>query len=186
LGEFLIDVHVVAGARELLRAGHAGRAGADHGDALAGLHRRWLGLDPALLERLVGDRAFDRLDGDRVVVEVERARGLARGRTHAPRHLGEIVGRVQVARRGLPVARIDEVVPVGDLVVDRAAGVTIRDAAVHAARRLVARLLLGERQHELLPVAHALLDRRIVAVDAIELEESGDLTHLTSSYPAHA
>src|SRR5262249_42867769 len=63
----------------------------------------------------------------------------------------------------------------------RAAGVTIRDAAVHAARRLVARLLLRQRNHELAPVAHALLDRRIVAVVALELEEAGDLAHLTRS-----
>ena len=42
LGPALIDMHVVAGARELLRAGEARRAGADHGDLLAGLHRRRL------------------------------------------------------------------------------------------------------------------------------------------------
>ena len=39
LGELLEDVHVVAGARELLRAGHAGRARADDRDLLAGLRR---------------------------------------------------------------------------------------------------------------------------------------------------
>src|SRR5262249_48316983 len=83
-----------------------------------------------------------------------------------------------------PVAHVYEVVPVGDLVVDRAAGVTIRDAAVHAARRLVARVLLGQRNDELAPVAHALLDRRVIAVVALELEEAGDLSHLTSSYSA--
>jgi hypothetical protein len=33
----LVDMHVVAGARELLRAGEAGGPRADHGDALAGL-----------------------------------------------------------------------------------------------------------------------------------------------------
>ena len=37
LGVLLVDMHVVAGARELLRAGEARRAGADDGDALAGL-----------------------------------------------------------------------------------------------------------------------------------------------------
>src|SRR5262249_26241046 len=153
--------------RELLRAGHAGRAGADDRDPLAGLLRRRLGLDPALLLGLVGDRALDRLDGDRVVVEVERARGLAWRRAHAAGDLGKIVGRVQVARRGLPVARVDEVVPIRDLVVDRAAGVAIRDAAIHAARRLVARLFLRQRNDEFAPMAHALLDRRVVAVVAL-------------------
>ena len=40
LGEFLVHMHVVAGARELLRAGQARRAGADHRDLLAGLDAR--------------------------------------------------------------------------------------------------------------------------------------------------
>ena len=37
LGDLLVDMDVVAGARELLRAGQAGRARADDGDLLAGL-----------------------------------------------------------------------------------------------------------------------------------------------------
>ena len=71
-----------------------------------------------------------------VVVDVERAGGLARRRAHAARHLGEVVGGVQVERRRLPLVAVDEVVPVRDLVVDRAAVVAVGDAAVHAARRL--------------------------------------------------
>src|SRR4029079_4281548 len=91
----------------------------------------------------VGDLLLDRLDGDRVVVDVERARGLARRRTDAAGGPGEVVGGVQVARRLFPVALVGEVVPVRDLVVDRAAGrragdgvgaVTIGHAAIHAAR----------------------------------------------------
>ena len=121
LGAALVDVHVMAGARELLRAGQARRARADDGDLLAGLARRQFGLQP-LRDGAVGDRAFDRLDGDRVVVDVERAGRLARRRADAAGHFREIVGRVQVARGLLPVAAIDEVVPVRNLVVDRAAG----------------------------------------------------------------
>ena len=56
LGVLLVEMHVVAGARELLRAGHAGGPGADHRDALAGLDRRQLRLDPAFLIAAVGDR----------------------------------------------------------------------------------------------------------------------------------
>ena len=48
LGVFFVDMNLVAGARELLRAGETGRAGADDGDLLAGLVRGRLGLDPAL------------------------------------------------------------------------------------------------------------------------------------------
>src|SRR5262249_11094415 len=177
LGELLVDVHVVAGARELLRAGEAGGTRADDGDAFAGFRRRRLRLDPAVLVRLVDDRALDRLDGDRVVLEVESARRLARRRADAAGEFREIIGRVQVARGLLPVAGVDEVVPVGDLVVDRAAGVTIRDAALHAARRLVARLLRRQRDDELAPVFDALLDRRVVAVVALELQKTRNLAH---------
>src|SRR5262249_370474 len=174
-----------AGGRELLRAGHAGGTGADHGDLLAGLRCRQLGLE-ALRDRAVGDRAFDGLDGDGVVVDVERAGRLARRRADAAGDLREIVGRVQIARGFLPVAAIDEIVPVGDLVVHGAAGrwggdqigaVAIGDAAVHAARRLLAVVLLRQRQHELAPMPDALLDRLVVAVGALVLEKTGDLAH---------
>ena len=114
---------------------------------------------PAFLEGLVGDGAFDGLDGDRVVVDVERAGGLARRRAHAPRHLREVVGRVQVERRRLPLVAVDQVVPVRDLVVHRAAVVAVGDAAVHAARGLLLHLLLGQRLDELAPMLHALVHR---------------------------
>ena len=40
LGRLLVDMDLVAGARELLGGGEARRTGADDGDALAGLRRR--------------------------------------------------------------------------------------------------------------------------------------------------
>ncbi len=183
-------MHVVAGARELLRAGHARRARADHRDLLAGLVRRDFRLDPAVLPGAVDDRAFDRLDGDRVVVDVERAGGFARRRTDAAGELGEIIGRVQVARGFLPVVLIDQIVEVGDLVVDRAArrarrhragAVAIGNAAIHAARGLVARFFLGQGNDEFVEVLHALGDRRILAVVPLDFQKTCDLAHLSST-----
>ncbi len=84
---------------------------------------------------------------------------------------------MEVAQRLLPVAVIDEVVPVGDLVVYRTAVVTVGDAAIHAARRLVAACLLGERDDEFAIVADAVTDRRVAPVVAIDLEEAGYLAH---------
>ena len=92
----LVDVHVVTGARELLGGGKACGTRADDGDLLAGLLLRRLRRDPAFLPRAIGDGAFDGLDGDRLVVDVERAGGFARRRADAARHLGEVVGRMQV------------------------------------------------------------------------------------------
>src|SRR5262249_53930873 len=57
--------------------------------------------------------------------------------------------------------------------------VAIRNAAIHAARRLRARLVLGQRQHELAPVLHALFDPLVVAVVALVFEETGDFAHAT-------
>ena len=186
LGELLEQMHVVAGARELLRAGHAGRTRADHRDLLAGLDGADFRLQPAIVPGAVDDRAFDGLDGDGVVVDVERAGGFARRRTDAPRELREIVGRVQIARGLFPVALIDEVVPVRDLVVDRAAGragrdragaVAIGNAAIHAARGLVARFLLGQGNDELVEMLHALGDRGVLAVMPFDFEKTRDLAH---------
>ena len=56
MGVLLVDMHIVAGARELLGRGEAGGAGADDGHALAGLGLRRLGRTQPSREGLVGDR----------------------------------------------------------------------------------------------------------------------------------
>src|SRR5262249_41310035 len=140
----LEDRHVVAGARELLRASEAGRARADDRDLLPGLPRSDLGSDPALLPGVIDDLLLDLLDGHRVVVDAENTRFLARSRTDPTGELGEVVRRVEADDRLLPAVAIDQVVPVGDDVPERAALVAEGDAAVHATRRLGAELLLGK------------------------------------------
>src|SRR3954471_137410 len=93
---------------------------------------------------------------------------------------------MQIARRLVPAPAIDQIVPIGNLVVDRTAGrragdlrdaVTIGYAAIHAARGLAAQLLLRQRQDELVPVLDALFDRLVVAVFTLDFEKAGDLTH---------
>src|SRR5262249_25159654 len=121
---------LMADACKLLRACKAGGTRPHHRDGFAGPGRGRLRLHPAFRESAIHDGAFDGLDGDGIVANVECARSFARGRTDATGELRKIVGRMQVARRLLPRARIDEVIPVGDLVVDRASDVTIGDAAV--------------------------------------------------------
>ena len=180
LGPALVDMHLMSGARELLRASQAGRAGADDGDLLAGLVRRHLRLQ-TFRDRTVGDLAFDGFDRDRVVVDIERAGRLARRRTDAAGEIREIVGRVQVARGLVPMAAIDQIVPVRNLVVHRAAGgragdaagaVAIGHAAIHAARSLVADVLVRQRQHEFVPVLDTLLDRVRICDRAVRFRET--------------
>ena len=177
----LEHVHLMTSARELLGAGEPGRAGADHRNLAAGLFGRRFGEDPAFLPGAVDDRAFDRLDGHRVVVEVERARRLA-GRWAQPAgEFREIVGRVQIDGGGLPITAIDEIVPVRDLVVHRTAVVTIRYAAIHAARRLVAVGFLRQRNDEFLEMANAIGGRRVAPIATIDFEKAGDLAHPSGS-----
>src|SRR5690606_13006801 len=69
---FFVNDHVVAHARKLLCGGQPGWTGPDYRYALAGLVLGRLRHHPTHLPRLVDDGVFDRLDADRVVIDVER------------------------------------------------------------------------------------------------------------------
>ena len=174
---------LVADPAKLLRRRHAGRPGADDGHPLAGLLLRRERPDEARLIGLVGDRLLDRLDGDGDVLEVQRACLLAGRRTDPPGELGEVVGRVEVADRTLPVAVVDEVVPVRDLVVDRAARRTmaVGHAAIHAARGLLLDLLVGHRQRELAEMSDTVGSRLVLVHLPVDLEETCNLAHVSPS-----
>ena len=171
----------MAHPRELLGAGEAGGAGADDGDPLAAAARAEHRPDPAFAEPAIDDLAFDRLDRHRVVVDVQRARRLARRRAHAAGEFGEIVGPVQPLQRRAPFAPRDQIVPVRDVIVHRAARMAEGHAAIHAALRLKPDLGLGQRLDELGPVLQPLLDRPIGAVVAGDVEESGGVGHAAAS-----
>src|SRR4029078_4409546 len=129
--------------------------------------------DPALVPRAVDDVLLDVLDRDRVVVDVEDARLLARGGADAAGELGEVVRRVEPVDRLAPAAAVHEVVPVGDDVPERAALVTEGNAAIHAARALALQHLVGRALLELAPVLQALGDGPLVDLLALVLEEPG-------------
>ncbi len=113
-----------------------------------------------------------------VVVDVERARLLAWRRADAAGELREVVGRVEDVERGLPVGPVDQVVEVGNDVVDRAAAVAERRAAVHAARALDLGLVFLQGVDELAEILDALLDRLVVFLHALEIHEAGHVAHL--------
>ena len=95
-------------------------------------------------------------------------------------------GKLFVACRrsiaALPAVAVHEVVPVGDQVAERAALVAEGDAAVHAARALLAQLLVGVRQVDLVPVAHPLGHGTRGLLVARDFDEAGRLTH---GHPHH-
>ena len=101
------------------------------------------------------------------LVDAEHAGPFARRGAGAAGELGEVVRLVQPIERVLPAALIDEVVPLGNQIVDRAAGRALaeRHTAIHAAGTLRAQLRvdrLGEdlekilRAHERIAVRHRL------------------------------
>jgi hypothetical protein len=184
--------HRVTGAIQLLRRGEPRGAGTDDGNLLAGAHRGRLGQHPALVPAAIDDLVLDVLDGDRRVVHAEHARAFAGRRADTAGELGEVVRHVQALECLAPQPAVDEVVPLRDHVVDRAARghaadqlarVAERHAAIHAARALVAQPLLLEVRMELLPVADALergaVDRQLPQV----LDESRWLSHLLVPAP---
>ena len=110
--------------------------GADDGDRLAGQTGRVDRLHPALVESVVDDLDLDLLDGHRILVDPEHAGRLTRRRAQPPGELREVVGRVQPVDGVAPAVAVDQVVPLGNQVAQRAAVVAERDTAVHAATGL--------------------------------------------------
>ena len=173
LGVLLEHLHAVPGPGELLCGGQARRSRSDNGDPLVGAAARDLRFDPALPPRLLDDRVLDRLDRHRGIVEVERARFLTRSGTDPSGELGEVVGRVQDVDRLTPSAAVDEVVPVGDEVVDGAPGMAVGDAAVDAPGTLLGHFCIREGDRELEEVPASFLDRDGAGLTPVDLLESG-------------
>src|SRR5690606_8046254 len=138
------------------------------------------GSDVARLIGLVGQRLLDRLDGDRNILEIERAGFLAGSRTDPSCEFRKIIGRMQIADRVVPVALVDEVVPVGNLVVNRATSraMAIGHAAIHAARRLLLDLLVRHRQRELPKMPDAVGSRLVLVYLPVDFEKTRYLAHI--------
>ncbi len=182
----LEDRDLVSGAIELRGGSQPGRARAHHRHALSRAHRRLHRLHPAFGESAVGDGLFQHLDVHRRQVDGHRATSFAGRGADSAGELGEIVGLAQPDPGFFPLPAIDEVVPLGNQVVDRASRghsaeqlsrVAEGDAAVHAARSLLAQRLLGMGEVHLVPVLDAQEQRPIVHRRAIEFHEARRLAH---------
>ena len=84
---------------------------------------------------------------------------------------------MQVVRRLFPVGPVDKIVPVGNLVVHRAAAVTERNAAIHAARRLAFEIAFFQRNNEFVVIANPVAGGLVGAVVPLYLDKSGNFTH---------
>jgi hypothetical protein len=169
---------IVAGLVQLGGSGKSRRAAADDGDFFAGAFLRRFGRDPAVFPAVINDGHLDVLDRDGGIVHAEHAGTFARGRADATGELREIVRLVQAVKRLAPQAAIDEVVPFGNEIVDRAAaghaadelaGVAERNPAIHAARALLLEVGLGHVQMKLLPVRDTFGGRPVFRQFALEI-----------------
>jgi len=124
----------------------------------------------------VDDEMLDRLDADRIVIDVERTSGFARRRAHTSRKFRKIVRRVQHIEGMSPLMPVNKVVPVRNDVVDRTPALTERNPAVHAPRALRRCFLVLERENEFAVAANPLIDGQHDLGDALQLHESGDLS----------
>lgn len=140
---FFVDVDVMADAGELLGGGETGGAGTDDGDTLASFRQRGSRFDPSLLPSAIGDGAFDSFDCDGGVFEVEGAGGFAGSGTDPSGNFGEIIGAVEIGGGAFPVLIVDEVVPIGNLIIDGTAGVTIGHPAIHTSGSLSFEIVIG-------------------------------------------
>ena len=94
-----------------------------------------------------------------------------------PVNSGKLLVACSCAIASSPAVAVDEVVPVGDQVAERAAVVAERHAAVHAARALLAQLLVGRGEHELAVVVRALARVPLGDAVALDLQEAAELAH---------
>ena len=163
--------------RQLLRGGQSCRTGPDDGHCLAGLLGRDLRLDPALGPTTVDDGVLNGFDAHRVAIEIHHAGGLARRGANAAGELGEVVGAVQHGQGVVPIVAEHQVVEVRDDVVDGAAVVAKRRAAVHAARRLGFGLLGAQADDKLFVMFQALGHGFVALFDALKFHEASDFSH---------
>ena len=114
----------------------------------------------------------------RVVVDAEHARPLARSGTETAGELRKIVRRVQTLAGRVPPIAIDEVVPVGNQIAERAPLMTEWHAAIHAARGLIGERGLGIGKIDLTPVVNPFGDRPRRRLLPRDFNETRDLTHV--------
>ena len=86
---------------------------------------------------------------------------------------------MKLAQRFLPAPVVNQIIPVGDEIVDRTPGVAEGHAAIHATRALIAQLLFRKVLVNLEPVVHALGDGTANGALAAVLHEPRRFTHAT-------
>src|SRR6185369_8162859 len=77
--------------------------------------------NPTLIETTIDDRTLDRLDCHWLFSDRTHTRSFTRRGANSPRELRKVVCFVQELERRLPTATMNEIVPVGNQIVERTA-----------------------------------------------------------------
>src|SRR5580693_1458097 len=162
---------------QLLCSGESSGTGTNYRDPLARSHQWRFGANPIFAEGMLDDGFLDHLDGDRRFVDSQDAGGFARRGTNTAGEFRKIVGGMQHTDSFAPAVAVDQIVPIRNDVVQWAAGVAERHAAIHAARALRANLFFGEIEVDLGPIVEAFGNRPARGRFARVLEEARSLTH---------
>ena len=141
-------------------------------------------MDPAFGKPALHDIFFDLLDRDRRLIDSQHARRFARRGTNPAGEFREVVGRVQLANRLFPTPVINQIVPIGNQVVDGTSRLAKRHAAIHAARALGTKILFGEIEIDLEPIIDALRNWTSRGKLARVFQKSRVLTHVAPARPA--
>ena len=149
---FLKQCDVVTNTRKLLCSSHACRARTHHSHFFARLVFGQLRSNPTFRPSTVNDGVLDRFDTHRVIVVVQSARSLARCGANASGELRKVIRAVQHIDRRFPIALVNQIVEVRNDVVNRAAAIAKRRAAIHAARALVFSLFVIQTDDKLLVI----------------------------------
>ena len=134
-------------------------------------------MDPTLAKGALNDCLLDLLDRYRRIVDAQDAGRFAGRRTYPSSELGKVVRGMESTNGFFPAIAVNEVIPIRDDVVERAARVAEGHAAIHAAGRLGAQFLLREFLVDLLEVIDALQNGPARRDFPGVLHESGGFAH---------
>ena len=84
---------------------------------------------------------------------------------------------MKIARRLFPPVVVNQIIPIRNLIVHRTAVVAIGNAAIHAARRLIARSLLRKRNDEFIVMAHAISGWSVFPFLPVDFKKARNLAH---------
>ena len=150
----LVNRHGMSAHVQIMGHRQARRAGAHHGNLLAGTHCRRFRSGKSPLIGPLDDAQLFFLDIDRITVQVAGTSHLAGSRAHPPGKFRKRVCFPQSLIRLIPVARVSRIVPFRNQIIERAAGhhavdqnsrLTERHAAVHTSCSLYLLFFPGQR-----------------------------------------